>query len=61
MLFSYLVLGPYSQYFIAYVTKHVSNKLECLFPVHLPSLILWLWLKPGAYIRVEHIKGASIG
>jgi hypothetical protein len=36
-----------------------SQKLECLFI--LSSLVRYLWLRQGAYLRVEHLKGVSLG
>ncbi len=37
------------------------NKLECFFPAGLSSIVLCFWVRPGAYPRVGHMKGASIG
>jgi hypothetical protein len=37
------------------------NKLECLSLARLSSLVYSLWARPGAYPRVEHLKGSSIG
>ena len=34
------------------------NKLECLSLVGLSSLVYCLWVRPGPYPRVEHLKGA---
>ncbi len=35
------------------------NKLECLSQASLSSLIVCLWVKSGAYPRVEHLKGLT--
>jgi hypothetical protein len=37
------------------------NKVECLFLAGFSSLPIYLWVRPGAYPRVEHLKGASLG
>ncbi len=37
------------------------NKLECFFLVELSNLVECLCLRPGAYTRVEDVKGASLG
>jgi hypothetical protein len=37
------------------------NKLECLFLASLSSLTYCLYARPGAYTRVEHLKGVSLG
>ncbi len=39
---------------------HVCNKLECLFPASLSSLVYCLRVRPGAYPREEHVKGTSL-
>jgi hypothetical protein len=36
------------------------NKLECLSLASLSGLAYYLWVRPGAYPRVEHLKGASL-
>ncbi len=36
------------------------NKLECLPLAIISSLVLCLWVRSGAYTRVERLKGASI-
>ncbi len=36
------------------------NKLECLSLASLSILVLCLWVRPGAYLRVEHLKVASL-
>jgi hypothetical protein len=36
------------------------NKLECLSLSRFSSLVLCLWVRPEAYPRVEHLKGASL-
>jgi len=38
-----------------------GNKLECLSLASLSSLVLSLWVRPGAYPGVVHLKGAAIG
>jgi hypothetical protein len=35
------------------------NYLECLFLAGFSSLVQYLWARPGAYLRVEHLYGAS--
>jgi hypothetical protein len=35
----------------------IENKLECLLLASLSSLVKRLWVRPGAYPRVEHLKG----
>jgi hypothetical protein len=37
------------------------NKLECLSLASLSSLVYFMWARPGAYPRVEHLKDASLG
>jgi hypothetical protein len=37
------------------------NKLERLSLATFSSLVLYLQVRPGAYTRVEHLKGASLG
>jgi hypothetical protein len=39
---------------------NVCNKLECLCLASSSNLFLRLWASPGAYIRVEHLKVASL-
>jgi hypothetical protein len=36
------------------------NMLECLFLARLYGLVLCLWVRPGAYHRLEHLKDASL-
>ena len=36
------------------------NKLERLSLASIHSLVLCLWVRPGAYPIVEHLKGASL-
>ncbi len=36
-------------------------KLDRLFLVSLSSLVYCLWARPGAYPRVDHLKGVSLG
>ncbi len=38
---------------------NVRNKLECLSPASLTSLVYYLWARPGAYTRVERQKGGK--
>jgi hypothetical protein len=33
------------------------NKLECLLLTGLSSLVYFLWVRPGAYYRVEYLRG----
>ncbi len=35
------------------------NKLECLSVASLSSLVWCLWVRSGAYPKVEHLKGDS--
>ncbi len=37
------------------------NKLECLSLASLSILVSCLWLRPGAYPKLEYLKGASLG
>ncbi len=39
----------------------VNNKLYCFSLASCSSLVYCLWARPGAYPRVEHLKGSSIG
>jgi hypothetical protein len=39
---------------------HFHNKLECLLLASLSGLVYCLWARPGAYPRVEHLKGVSL-
>ncbi len=41
--------------------KNVHNHLEGLSLTSLSNLIQCLWVKHGAYPRVQHLKGASLG
>jgi hypothetical protein len=36
------------------------NKVQCLSLESFFSLVQCLWVRPGAYPRVEHLKGASL-
>ncbi len=36
-------------------------KLECLSLASLSSLVYCLWVSLGAYLRVDHLKGSSLG
>ncbi len=40
---------------------NVRNKLECLYLASLSSLVYCLWVRQGAYPRVEYLKVASLG
>jgi hypothetical protein len=46
--------------FIA-IVRNFRNKLECLLLASLSSLVNCLWARPGAYLRVEHLKDVSLG
>jgi len=35
--------------------------LECLSLTGLSNIVLWMLARPGAELRVEHLKGASLG
>jgi hypothetical protein len=37
------------------------KKLEFLSLASLSSLVYFLWARPGAYPKAEHLKGSSIG
>ncbi len=53
---------PYNQSPVANVIKlftNIRNKFKCLSPADLSSLVLCLWVMPGAYPRVEHLKVAN--
>jgi hypothetical protein len=39
---------------------NVANKLECLFLASLFSLVSCLLVRPGVYLRVEHLQSASL-
>ncbi len=56
--------GTQGQYFETYSVRNLRifrNKLECLSLAIRSSLVLCLWVRPGAYPRVQHLKGASLG
>ncbi len=38
----------------------IRFKLECLSLASLSSLVC-LWVRPGAYLRMEHLKGTVLG
>ncbi len=40
---------------------NVLNKIECLSMASLSILALCLWVRRGAYTRMEHPKGVSHG
>jgi hypothetical protein len=40
---------------------NVRIKLECLFLAVISTLVQCLWLTPGAYLQVEHLKNALLG
>jgi hypothetical protein len=42
------------------VNYNFRDKLDCLLLVSLSRLVYCLWVRPGAYARVEHLKGASL-
>ncbi len=44
----------------AAVSYDFCNKLECLFLASLSSRVYCLWARPGAYLRVENLKGVSL-
>jgi hypothetical protein len=52
-----IVLVPILQNFL----REFCNKLVCLSLASLSSLVYCLWERPGAYTRVEYLKGASLG
>ncbi len=37
------------------------NKLECLFHEGLSNLVYYMWERPGANHRVEHLNGTPLG
>ncbi len=39
---------------------YVHIKLECLLPAGPISLVICLWVRPGAYPRVEHLKSTLL-
>jgi hypothetical protein len=39
---------------------NVCSKLECLSSARLSSPVYYLWMRPGAHPRVEHMKIASL-
>jgi hypothetical protein len=43
------------------VIYYFCNKLECLPLARLCSLFKCLWVRPGAYPRVLHLKGLHSG
>jgi hypothetical protein len=43
------------------VITDFRNKLECLSLASLSSLVKSLWVRLGAYPKVEHLKGYSLG
>ncbi len=43
------------------VSHNFCNKLECLSLASLSSQVHYLGAKIGAYPRVEHLKGVSLG
>ncbi len=45
---------------IIFVTDNEANKLECLY-LALSNLVFCLWARPGAYPRVKHPNGVSLG
>jgi hypothetical protein len=38
-----------------------DNKLECLSLASLSILVQYLWVRPGAYPRAEHLNVGSMG
>ncbi len=52
--------GLYYKTFYGRNLTDFRNKLECLSLASLSSLVYYLWVRPGAYPRVEHFKGASL-
>jgi hypothetical protein len=43
------------------VSYKFINKIGCLHLASLCKLVYCLWERPGAYPRVEHLKGVSLG
>jgi hypothetical protein len=40
--------------------KNAWNKIECFSAASLSFLVKCLWVRPGAYQRVEHLENASL-
>jgi hypothetical protein len=55
---AFLRTGIFLLHFTAVIYKY-CNKLEFLSLASLSSLLQFLWVRPGAYPRVEYQMGAS--
>jgi hypothetical protein len=49
------IKAPYAN--CRYAECRGTNKLECLLLAGLSSLVLCLWVRPGAFPKGEHLKG----
>ncbi len=52
--------GPLFKNFLQPLVTYFHNKPEYLSLASFSSLVWWLWVRPGAYPRMEHLKGTSL-
>jgi hypothetical protein len=52
---------PYSENIIFYLAYERFTKARVFVHTGFSSPVRYLWLRQGAYLRVEHMKGVSLG